>query len=137
MFHFPDSDTGYYDDERLYFDHDRELELAELEREQRFEVEAEEMLANLWAGPIVPLVDETPVGSGTFGTQNHIDPETGCNVAEMEEADRMPLRFLKIAEVVTTASNPASHVMFPPEMSVGQTITARWGRGARRRKGVA
>jgi hypothetical protein len=55
----------------------------------------------------------------------------------MEEADRMPLRFLKIAEFDPAPSNPASHVAFPPEMSVGQAITARWGRGARRRKGVA
>ena len=137
MFHFPDSDTGYYDDERSFFDHDRELELAELEREDRFEVEAEEMLANLWAGQTVPLVNETPIASGTFGTENHIDPETGCTAAEMGEADRIPLRSLKIGDVDTTPRNPASHVTFPLEMSVGQTITARWGRGARRRKGVA
>jgi hypothetical protein len=135
MFHFPDSDTGYYDDERSFFDHDRELELAELEREDRFEVEAEEMLANLWAGPTVPLVSETPIASGTFGTENHIDPETGCTAVEMGEADRIPLRSLKIGD--PSPSDAASLVMFPPEMSVGQTITARWGRGARRRKGVA
>jgi len=136
MFHFPDSDTGYYDDERSFFDHDRELELAELEREDRFEVEAEEMLAKLWTGPL-PVVDEMPITSGTFGTQNHIDPETGCTAAEMDKSDRMPLRFLKISDVGATPTNLASHVMFPPEMSVGQTITARWGRGAHRRKGVA
>jgi len=50
MFHFPDSDTGYYDDERSFFDHDRELELAAVEREQRLEAQAEEMHAMLWAG---------------------------------------------------------------------------------------
>ena len=71
-----------------------------------------------------------------LGAEDAIDPETGCTAGEMEEADRMPLRFLKIGDLDPTPSEPASHVMFPPEMSVGQTITARWGRGARRRKGV-
>lgn len=49
------------------------------------------------------------------------DPETGCTPAEMEP----------------TPSHAASHVMFPPEMSVGQMITARWGSGVSRRRGVA
>ena len=63
---------------------------------------------------------------------DYLDPEAGCTVAEMDEADRMPLRFLKVGD---PTPKPTSHVMFPPEMSVGQMITARWGRG--RRKGVA
>jgi hypothetical protein len=53
----------------------------------------------------------------------------------MEEADKIPSRVLKIGDL--DPSEPASQVTFPPEMSVGQTITAMWGRGARRRKGVA
>ena len=51
--YFPDSNTGYYDDERSFYDHDRELELAAQNREDRFEAEAEEMLERLWDGPIV------------------------------------------------------------------------------------
>jgi hypothetical protein len=50
----------------------------------------------------------------------------------MDEADRMPLRLLKIGDVDATPS-----VTFPLEMSVGQTIAAKWGIGARRRRGVA
>jgi hypothetical protein len=50
MFHFPDSDTGYYDTEEAFFAHDRDLELAAQEREDRFEAQAEEMHERLWEG---------------------------------------------------------------------------------------
>ena len=92
MLYFPDPDTGYCDDERSYYDHDRELELAELQREVRFEVEAEEMLSGLWVGPIVPYVDASPV-SRSFAAPEGIDSETGCTPAEMkeEEIDRVPV----------------------------------------------
>src|ERR1700733_5743458 len=48
-----------------------------------------------------------------------IDPETGCTAAEMESTPSAP------------------DITFPQEMSTGQMITARWGRGARRRRGIA
>src|ERR1022692_4567674 len=73
MFHFPDSDTGYYEDEYSFFAHDRELELIELEREQRFEAQAEEMHERLWAGPV------------------DMDPETGCTAAEMKEEEEIDI----------------------------------------------
>ena len=79
-------------------------------------------------------VVQEAVKLGVEDGQIAVDPETGCTAAEME-ADRMPV--LRIGDVEHTPSDPASHVTFPPEMSVGQTITARWGHGARRRKGVA
>jgi len=118
MLHFPDSDTGYYDTEERFYALDAEQEAAE-ERRYLEEIEASHG-CEFDKGPMVP-----PVA---------MDPETGCTVAEME-ADRMPV--LRIGDVEHTPSDPASHVTFPPEMSVGQTITARWGRGARRSKGVA
>ena len=121
MFHFPDSETGYYDTEEAFYALDAEIEAAE-ERAYLDELEASHG-CDFDARPMMP--------------PDLMDPETGCTAAEMEEADRMPLRFPKIGNVDPTPSKPASHVMFPPEMSVGQTIAARWGRGARCRKGVA
>ena len=121
-FHFPDSDTGYYDREEAFYRHDAEMEAA-AERRYLEEIEASHG-CDFEARPMMP--------------PDYVDPETGCTPAEMEEADRMPLRVLKIGDNEHTPSDPAaSHVTFPPEMSVGQTIAARWGRGARRRKGVA
>jgi hypothetical protein len=84
--YFPDSDTGYYEDEYTFFAHDRELELAAQNREDRLEAQAEEMHAELWAGPIVPYVDDSPI-YGTFGATDDIDPETGCTAAEMKEEE--------------------------------------------------
>jgi hypothetical protein len=49
MFHFPDSDTGYYDTETAFERHERELEVAALEREDRLEAQAEEMHSIMWA----------------------------------------------------------------------------------------
>jgi hypothetical protein len=121
MFHFPDSDTGYYDTEEAFYALDAEIEAAE-ERAYLDELEASHG-CDFDARPMMP--------------PDYVDPETGCTPAEMEEADRMPLRVLRIGDVEHTPSDPASHVTFPPEMSVSQTIAARWGRGARRRKGVA
>ena len=45
----------------LFFEHDRASELAERERKQRFEVQAEEMLTNLRPGPIVPGRARDPI----------------------------------------------------------------------------
>jgi hypothetical protein len=59
MFHFPDQDTGYYDDEQD--DEEARLDALQAETEDRFEAEAEEAHALMWAGPIVPLVDDTPI----------------------------------------------------------------------------
>ena len=69
MFHFPDSDTGYYDTEEAFYALDAEHEAAE-ERAYLEEIEASHG-CEFDARPIVPLVD--------------IDPETGCTAAEMEE----------------------------------------------------
>ena len=87
MVYFPDSETGYYEDERSFFDHDRELELAEFKREQRFEREAEEMQSTLWARPLEPMEDEEPTGYGRSAGSDGVDPETGCTTAEMKEEE--------------------------------------------------
>jgi len=51
MFHFPDSDTGYYDTERAYREEDARVEAQQLSAEHdRFEYEAEEAQSTLWAG---------------------------------------------------------------------------------------
>jgi hypothetical protein len=119
MFHFPDSDTGYYDTEEAFFALDAEHEAAE-ERRYLEELEASHG-CDFDREPMMPPDD--------------MDPETGCTPADMEEADRMPLRLLKVGDPTKSAAAP--RVTFPPEMSVGQTISARWGRGASRRKGIA
>lgn len=61
MFHFPDPDTGYYDDEPD--DEEARLDAKLAEAEDRFEAEAEGAHATLWDGPIVPSVDESPIES--------------------------------------------------------------------------
>jgi hypothetical protein len=73
MFHFPDSDTGYYDTERAYREEDARMEAQQLSAEQdRFEYEAEDSQSTLCAGEsdldqatrrahITPLI---PRGSG-------------------------------------------------------------------------
>src|SRR5689334_5878714 len=93
MFHYPDPDTGYCEDEQSLVDEDREQELAELEREQQFEAEAEEIHTSLWAGPIVPYVDDSPIYPALFAREA-VDPETGCTPAEMreDEGDLPPRR---------------------------------------------
>jgi hypothetical protein len=121
MFHQPDPDTGYYDPDERFYEEDARHEAAE---EARYLEELE-------------AAHGCDFDPRTMMPPDYMDPETGCTAAEMDEADRMPSRFLKIGDVDPTPSKPSSHVMFPPEMSVGQTITARWGRGARRRKGGA
>ena len=86
MFHYPDPDTGYCEDEQSFVDEDREQELAELEREQLLEVEAEEIRKTLWAGPIVPYLDDSPIYPA-FVPREAVDPETGCTAAEMKEQE--------------------------------------------------
>ena len=66
MFHFPDSDTGYYDTEEAFYAHDAELEAAE-ERRYLEEIEASHGCE----------FDREPMP--------YLDPETGCTAAEMEE----------------------------------------------------
>ena len=61
MNHFPDSDTGYCDTERGYLDEETRLEAQLADEEDRFEYEAQEMQATLWAGPIVPYADDSPI----------------------------------------------------------------------------
>jgi hypothetical protein len=117
MFYFGDSDTGYYDEEERFYALDAEHEAAE-ERRYLEEIEASHGCE----------FDTRPI-------EPEIDPETGCTAAEMNEADRIPLRLLKVGD--PTPSDTASRVTFPPEMSVGQTIAARWGRGSSCRRGVA
>ena len=119
MLRFPDSDTGYYDTEERFYALDAEHEAAE---EARY---LEELEASHGCE-----FDREPMMH-----PDDMDPETGCTAAEMDEADKIPLRLLKVSD--PTPSDTALRVTFPPEMSVGQTIAARWGRGASRRKGVA
>jgi hypothetical protein len=57
LFH-RDSDTGYYDDEPD--DEEARLDAQQAQAEDRFEVEAEEAHARLWAGPIGPY-DDPPI----------------------------------------------------------------------------
>ena len=59
MFHFPDPDTGYYDEEPDV--EEARLDAQQAQAEDRFEAEAEEAHARLWAGPIVPFVDDTTI----------------------------------------------------------------------------
>jgi hypothetical protein len=70
MFHFPDSDTGYYDTERAYRAEDARMEAQQLSAEQDwFECEAEDSPSTLCAGesdldqatrraPIPPLIQD-------------------------------------------------------------------------------
>ena len=68
MLYFPETDTGYYEDESSFYAHDRELEVAEANREARLEWEAEEMLARAWEGEKVlddaPQPDSSPASFG-------------------------------------------------------------------------
>ena len=59
MFYFSDPETGYYDDEPD--DEAARLDAQQAEVEDRFEAKAEEVHATLWDGPIVPLVDDSPI----------------------------------------------------------------------------
>lgn len=59
MFYFPDSDTGYREDERAYLDEDAHLEAQLTDEKDLFDYEAEEMQKTLWAGPLVPYADDT------------------------------------------------------------------------------
>jgi hypothetical protein len=59
--HFPDSDTGYYDAEPAYLDEDARFEAQLADEEDRFEYEAQAMQETLWAGPIAPYPDDSPV----------------------------------------------------------------------------
>jgi hypothetical protein len=73
MFHFPDSDTGYYDPERAYRAEDARMEAQQLSAEQDwFEYEAEDSQSTLCTGesdldqatrraPITPLIQEMPL----------------------------------------------------------------------------
>ena len=71
MFHFPDSDTGYYDTEEAFYALDAAHEAAE---EARYLEELEASHGcEFDARPIVPMAD--------------IDPETGCTAAEMKEEE--------------------------------------------------
>ena len=70
MFHFPDSDTGYYDTEEAFYALDAQHEAAE---ERAYLEELEASHGEFDAGPIVPVAD--------------IDPETGCTAAEMKEEE--------------------------------------------------
>ena len=70
------------------------MEAREREREDRFEAQAEEMHETLWAGPIVPYVDDSPITlqperimRSNNTAPNDIDPETGCTTAEMKEQE--------------------------------------------------
>ena len=119
MFYFSDSDTGYYDEEERFYALDAEHEAAE-ERRYLEEIEASHGCE----------FDTRPI-------EPDIDPETGCTAAEMNEVDRIPPHLLKVGDANPTPSDPASRVTFPQEMSTGQMIAARWGCGARRRRGVA
>ena len=47
---FLDSETGYYDNETNFSNHDAEMEAKERDREDRFEYEAQAMLADAWEG---------------------------------------------------------------------------------------
>jgi hypothetical protein len=69
MLHFPDSDTGYYDTEEAVFAHDRELELAAQEREDRFEAQAEEMHERLWEGERDLVEAPRSASSVSFGLE--------------------------------------------------------------------
>lgn len=82
--YFPDSDTGYYEDEYSFFAHDRELELAAQNREDRLEAQAEEMLAGLWEGVDLNKACPPPFEN----RKDAIDPETGCTAAEMKVEER-------------------------------------------------
>ena len=61
MFHFPDSDTGYYDEDEHADDEEARLKAQLADEEDRFEYEAQEMHTTLWAGPIVPYADDSPI----------------------------------------------------------------------------
>ena len=71
MFHFPDSDTGYYDTEEAFYALDAEIEAAE-ERAYLDELEASHG-CDFDARPMVP--------------PDYLDPETGCTAAEMKEEE--------------------------------------------------
>jgi hypothetical protein len=47
---FLDNETGYYDNETNFSNHDAQVEAKQRERDDRFEYEAEAMLANAWEG---------------------------------------------------------------------------------------
>jgi len=91
-FYNRDSETGYYDDEVSFFDHDWATERAEAQREARFEAEADEMLGTLWVGEEELLSEHSParpkdkfcVPDRESGEET-IDPETGCTAREMGE----------------------------------------------------
>jgi hypothetical protein len=57
MFH-RDSDTGYCEEPD---DEEARLDAQQAEVEERFEYEAQEMHATLWAGPLVPYVDDSTI----------------------------------------------------------------------------
>ncbi len=76
MFHFPDSDTGYYDTEERFYAHDAEMEAAE---ERRYLEEIEASHGRELDGRL---------------TLPSVNPETGCTAAEMDE-DRMPEYFVE------------------------------------------
>jgi hypothetical protein len=78
---FRDPETGYYEDECSFYAHDREMELKEQEREDRFEAQAEEMLATLWVG------EEDLSAESPRSLNDAINPETGCAAAEMKEEE--------------------------------------------------
>ena len=73
MFHFRDSDTGYYDAEEGADDEDARLKAQLSAEEDRFEYEAQEMQGTLWAGPIMPFPDDSPITlppRRVYGTQH-------------------------------------------------------------------
>ena len=86
-FYFPDSETGYYEDELSFFAHDRELELAAQNREDRLEAQAEEMHSQMWAGEENLIPADRPRDPLFDDTEDAIDLETGCTAAEMREEE--------------------------------------------------
>ena len=88
MNYYPCSETGYYDNELNFSNHDAEIDARERNREDRFEHEAQEMLERLWegesdidqatrrgmitnetAGPRVPLCDAVQLSFGMSTNQ--------------------------------------------------------------------
>ena len=71
--HFPDPDTGYYDDEERFYELDAQHE-AEEERKYLEELEASRG-CGFDGRPITVSKDQ----------REELDPETGCTLAEMDE----------------------------------------------------
>ncbi len=98
MFHFPDSDTGYYDREETFYAHDAEMEAAE-ERRYLEEIEAShdggerEMDHTTRYSPLFACPDYRQIAvdlaRNLASPTDDLDPETGCTAAEMNE-DRAP-----------------------------------------------